>query len=96
MVKIIRHSAHRSSQHSLPTPLVAYIGQQGARPHALGARQAVTGIDVVQTQVAILRVAWQLRVLAPPLLINLDDEKAHHHAKVFQYLLYRFYMIFIY
>lgn len=42
-------------------PWWAYIRQQGAGPHTLGARQAVTGIDVDQTQVAILRVAWQLR-----------------------------------
>ena len=32
----------------------AYVGQQRAGAHALRARQAVTGVDVVQTQVGVL------------------------------------------
>ena len=32
----------------------AYVGQQRAGAHALRARQAVTGVDVFQTQVGVL------------------------------------------
>ncbi len=57
--QIIVEMSHPSCSNPLktptPNPPVAYVGQQGARPHALGTRQAVTGIDVDQTQVAILR-----------------------------------------